>query len=54
MDLIASDVAGLRIGALAMGAMEIMLRLLEGEMPPVRRLAAELVIRDSTGAAPKE
>ncbi len=38
---------------LGLAAMEIMLRLLEGEMPPVRRLVGELVVRGSTGPAPK-
>ncbi|MBI1842260.1 MAG: LacI family DNA-binding transcriptional regulator [Verrucomicrobia bacterium] len=38
---------------LGVAAMELMLRLLEGEMPPVRRLVGELVIRESTGPAPR-
>ena len=34
---------------LGLAGMEIMQKLLEGEMPPVRRLVGELVIRESTG-----
>lgn len=38
---------------LGLAAMELMLRLLEGQMPPVRRLVGELVVRESTGPVPK-
>lgn len=38
---------------LGIAAMELMMRLLVGEMPPVRRLVGELVARESTGPVPK-
>lgn len=37
---------------LGVAAVETMFRLLEGEMPPVKRLAGDLVVRESTGAPP--
>ncbi len=37
---------------MGIAAMEGMIKLLAGEMPPVRRLVGELVIRESTGPVP--